>query len=55
MKDDHGNYIRNFCSCEKKARKKKFRLVRQRSLIDMRDSPGNALKSRTHLFILTSS
>ena len=28
MKDDHGSYIRNFCTCEQKARKKKIRLVR---------------------------
>ena len=28
MKEDHRNYIRNFCSCKKKAYlKKKFRLV----------------------------
>ena len=26
MKDDHHRYIRDFCSCKKKARKK-FRLV----------------------------
>ena len=24
MKNDHRSYIRNFCSCEKKARKKKY-------------------------------
>ena len=44
-----------FAVAKRKPEKKNFRLVRQRSLIDMRDSPGNALKSRTHLFILTSS
>ena len=27
MKEDHRNYMRNLCSCEKKAWKKKFRLV----------------------------
>ena len=28
VKEDHRSYIRNFCSCERKASEKKFRLVR---------------------------
>ena len=28
VKEDHRSCIRNFCSCERKASEKKFRLVR---------------------------